>query len=991
MKKLYTLLLGTVMAFDSMAQTQEPCSMQGKIPSEIQESTSTLARRQAKDQYVIPMVFHVIHAGGVENVSDEQIHESIKQLNEDFAGEDINIDQVIPEFQDIIGRSDIRFVLANKDPQGNFTAGINRYFHPTFSANGDDGGTLERQYKQAYGWPREKYLNVFVLKSSGPNSGSAFAEYPSDEARYVWDDGVVTSHWALGRTGTAKDTHYKIMTHEVGHFLNLIHAWGEGGYQVASSCNGDDLVADTPNTIGNSGCNPNNVSCGSLDNTQNYMDYGYCTVMFTQGQVDRMMDALTSSVGGRNNLHADNNLVQTGITDYEVQAQISSEVHTIPVGHSIDFIDRSTSENSSIESWEWKFEGGEPASFSGKTPPAISYTHPGSYDVTLTVTDQAGNINTQVREAYVTVEQDIVMQNGTLRACDTKFFDSGRNSNYTNREDFTLTLLPEVDGNILEVAFNSFRLDNNCGNDYLEIYDGPNTSSTKLGTYCGTNSPGTVTSSHSSGALTFVFHSNVSNMYAGWDADVSCKASNGMQADFTLENENINLLIDPSITIVESSENGSSVINSWEWKFEGANIDSYSGQNPPELTYNAPGIYAVKLTISDGNESISKTTYVTVNKELKIANGTVDFCDGVFVDNGGSQGAYGNNENFVMTLNPGGADKYLEVDFAVFDVESDPESNSCQYDFLKIYDGPDASSPEIGLFCNDEGSTPPSTIKSSHASGALTFEFKSDGNTFLNGWVANVNCVSNQSDLNLDVQDMIVGSCALSPEVRPLVSGGTEPYTYEWIDLSSENTIATSATMNLDAGSYKLIVTDADNSIVEQEFTISREETVEITSLTDMTIKEYETNTTAFSVNVSGVSPLVYRWEPTVGLDDASILNPVPNPAQTTEYTLTVTDVYGCQVTQSVTVIVEDDNVLSSDDLRNEISVFPNPTEGKLQIVSNGLDLQLVEVYSLEGKLQSKYSLEGITEIDLSLLTSGVYQVKVIASGQVSVHKIILK
>ena len=274
----------------------------------LEQQTRRFARQRiTQTVYTIPVVFHVVHDGGVENISDAQIIDAVAQMNEDFSAQNAGITNVTNAFKSIVANVGFQFALAQKDPNGNPTTGITR----TRSALTYNGRQLA--LKQLIRWPREKYLNIWVVRSSDGGNGSAFAFYPGDtEGSYEIYDGIVSSHWAIGRTGTAVSTHYKILTHEVGHWANLKHTWGDQSNNGdAVGCSYDDEVGDTPNTIGNTGCNLTGSSCGSLDNTQNYMDYGNCTVMFTEGQKTRMLAAMNSNVGERTNIWSAANLAAT--------------------------------------------------------------------------------------------------------------------------------------------------------------------------------------------------------------------------------------------------------------------------------------------------------------------------------------------------------------------------------------------------------------------------------------------------------------------------------------------------------------------------------------------------------------------------------------------------------------------------------------------------------------------------------------------------------
>lgn len=259
-------------------------------------------------EITIPVVVHVVHDNGPENISDARIIAAIKQMTEDFhaypyAG---NVDGY-GYLQANVG---FTFKLAKLDPQGRPTSGITR----TRSNTTYDG--TEGPLQSTINWPREKYLNIWVVYSSDGSNGSAYSNYPStvaDGTGVEYWDGIVVSYWAVGPS--AVSGYEKILTHEAGHWANLIHTWGDtynNGDSRACSDPVGDRVADTPWTSGNSGC-ASNYTCSAWANTENFMDYGSCTTMFTIGQSDRMQAAMRSSVARRNNVWSQANLVATGL------------------------------------------------------------------------------------------------------------------------------------------------------------------------------------------------------------------------------------------------------------------------------------------------------------------------------------------------------------------------------------------------------------------------------------------------------------------------------------------------------------------------------------------------------------------------------------------------------------------------------------------------------------------------------------------------------
>lgn len=119
----------------------------------------------------------------------------------------------------------------------------------------------------------------------------------------------------------------------------------------------------------------------------------------------------------------------------------------------------------------------------------------------------------------------LISEGGIVETCSGEFYDSGGPSgNYGNAENFTMTFFPTTTGAKIQFDFTAFSVEpqSQCQWDFLEIFNGENTNSPLLGKYCGTNSPGLVTSTSVSGSLTFRFFSNRANAFPGWAATISC-------------------------------------------------------------------------------------------------------------------------------------------------------------------------------------------------------------------------------------------------------------------------------------------------------------------------------------------------------------------------------------------------------------------------------------------------------------------------------------
>lgn len=252
----------------------------------------------------IPIVFHVVYRTAAENISDAQIMSQLTILNNDFRK--LNADWLntpIP-FQGLVADCELQFCLAQQDPNGNPTTGINRVATTVTSFSSNNAVKYTAQ-GGANAWDRNRYLNIWVCNLGGGLLG--YAQFPGGAAA---TDGVVINYNATGDIGTAAAPYNKgrTATHEVGHWLNLYHIWGDDG----TGCNGSDQVNDTPNQGGsNYGC-PTfpKVSCSNGANGDmfmNYMDYtdDACMYMFTAGQKARI-DALFAAGGSRASLLTSN-------------------------------------------------------------------------------------------------------------------------------------------------------------------------------------------------------------------------------------------------------------------------------------------------------------------------------------------------------------------------------------------------------------------------------------------------------------------------------------------------------------------------------------------------------------------------------------------------------------------------------------------------------------------------------------------------------------
>ena len=175
-------------------------------------------------------------------------------------------------------------------------------------------------------------------------------------------DGIVILHSYTGSIGTSAPYKSRVLSHEVGHWLNLKHCWGDSNEPgLPENCNMDDEVEDTPNTSGWTSCTLSGATCGNVqDNVQNYMEYSYCCKMFTHRQGERMLAALTSPIAQRENLWQPENLAITGVLEAPqlCSARFGASRREVCAGIPVIYTDQSYF---GVTQRFWSFPGGTPS------------------------------------------------------------------------------------------------------------------------------------------------------------------------------------------------------------------------------------------------------------------------------------------------------------------------------------------------------------------------------------------------------------------------------------------------------------------------------------------------------------------------------------------------------------------------------------------------------------------------------------------------------
>ncbi len=353
--------------------------------------------RKDGELYTIPVVFHIVHNWGDENISNAQVENCIDVMNEYYSGENSSLGGVQPAFQDIIANVGFQFALARKTPNGDCTNGIVR----TASQTTYQGGGNLKEVSPI--WDRSMYLNVWVCRNI--ESGAAGYSYRPNSVNGAFgesNDGIVVRYDYVGVIEESSPNRATTMPHEAGHWLNLKHVWG-GTNSAAEpgNCGSDDSVSDTPLTLGWTSCDLDGETCGTLDNVENIMEYSGCRKMFTIGQAERMESALNSNTAERFNLWQEENLIATGVFDEAVVCHadfFTNDERIICIGQEIAFSDLSFN---GVTDWEWTFEGGTPAT-SNEASPVVHWENPGTFDVTLTVSNENGSESIS-KEDYIQI------------------------------------------------------------------------------------------------------------------------------------------------------------------------------------------------------------------------------------------------------------------------------------------------------------------------------------------------------------------------------------------------------------------------------------------------------------------------------------------------------------------------------------------------------------------------------------------------------------
>ncbi len=303
------------------------------------ESTTKSARLAVRTTVIrIPVVVHVLFRTAAENIDQAQIDSQIAALNRDYRLLNADRSGIPGPFSVFATDTLVEFALAVRDPQGNPTSGVTRTQTSKTAFPYDQFDNQATQKLDAMikfpgfgkaAWPRDSYLNLWTCTISGGLLG--YAQFPGGPPA---TDGVVIANTAFGSGGIARAPYNlgRTAVHEVGHWLNLLHIWGDDG----GGCTRSDNVDDTPNQANSNGSevrlsNFPHITCSNAPNGDmfmNYMDYvdDDTMLMFTKGQLRRMnatLDGPRASLAGSSGLtpvatprlNADDERVRSVVSD----------------------------------------------------------------------------------------------------------------------------------------------------------------------------------------------------------------------------------------------------------------------------------------------------------------------------------------------------------------------------------------------------------------------------------------------------------------------------------------------------------------------------------------------------------------------------------------------------------------------------------------------------------------------------------------------------
>ncbi|MCB0761635.1 MAG: T9SS type A sorting domain-containing protein [Flavobacteriales bacterium] len=897
--------------------------------------------RSSDEIYVIPTVVHIIHEGEglgqLSNISDEQVFSAIEALNNDFrkvAGTQGDGDGVD------VG---VEFCLASRDPEGNATTGIvrvNGTVIPNYADMGIEAssgvGANEADVKALSTWPREEYMNIWVVNEIENNDAGGgvqgFAYFPFNSPL----DGITILYNAFGTVGNLKPNtdENRTLTHEVGHYLGLYHTFHD-----TDACDDEtncvtqgDRVCDTPATPLSTMCS--SPACGTQQ-VENYMDYTSetCRNMFTDGQKLRMRATLLEDRGSV--------LESFGcvpVTDYDAGiASIefpglsicsstfdpeiiltnygSTTLTSVQITYSID--------NGPDQSYSWSGSLSQGQSTNVSLPSISGTVGMRTIHMSCHSPNGVADENTSNDELDKTFE----ISNGEALQLEISIDYFGTETSWIVHDD---------GGNV--VATGGPYINNAQGTIYNE-------------SICVTGGCYTFTMFDTYGDGMSFLNGFYTLVDGNGDTIAEGSGNFGEEAIHTFCVETV-VNNDPptanftnsgstaceggQIDYYDASANGPT---SWSWTFEGGVPQTSSNASPQNITYNTPGTYDVTLTVSNDGGSDTYTSTVTIvdGPTASLSSSAIschDGNDGVITATAGGTGPFsynwsnGGTSASISGLSSGNYSLMLTDGIGCTATASTFLSNPSAMNLSLVADDP---------LCNN-ASNGSLTATASNGGGGYTYSWSNGmtgsaisnipaGNytvvaTDANGCTASASAtLYNPSAISLNLSSTPV-SCPGNGDgsVSVSASGGAGNYTYAW-----SNGLTLSTISNLPAGTYTVTATDANGCAKNGNVTIQSPQPVAV-NLFDFDIA------CGGSSGSANVSPSGGTGAYTVSWSNGATGTSVSNLSEGS-YSVTVSDNNGCSAT-------EDFEITSSDALGVQIETSPiscfGMADGSLDAIVNG-------------------------------------------------------
>jgi PKD repeat protein len=870
--------------------------------------------------YTIPIVVHVLHTGEPvgtgSNISDAQIQSAIDALNEDYRkvpgtnGDGAGVD------------IEMQFCLAARDPNGNPTNGINRVDASSVTNYANEGisigqgsGASENTVKALSRWDRDDYYNIWIVNEIEDNDGGAgiqgFAYFPSSSAA---KDGAVILYNAFGTVGTLKSytSLNRTATHEIGHAFFLYHTFQGNSCSESNCATQGDQVCDTPPTTSNTGCN--SPACSGTQQVENYMDYTHetCMDMFTQGQKDRMRNALEtmrSSLITSLGCTPPNNL-DAGIVDiinpdnYSCSTSISPEVELKNFG----------SNTLTSVQIKYRVDGGaiQTYTYSGSLSSGESEMvdlptiNVGTGQHSLEVYTQSPNGGTDGFQSNDDTTTDFEVVSGTTVTVSIEVDNYGNETTW-DIQDANGTVVasggPFPSGAYGTAFETDVCLSNECFD--FTIYD-----SYGDGICCGYGFGGYQVTDDSGAILaesgTDFEESETTEMCLGGGS-----SSNPPVAEFSAE-----LTTACTNGWIQFNDLSTGNPSSWSWSFPGATPSSSTVQNP-SVVYNTPGTKNVTLTVTNANgtDTETKSGYITISSPASLTTSVTDASCHNSSDGSIDLSISGGISPYIIDWSSGQStmdiDGLDEGTYTVLVVDA----AGCQSNTAAYVDAPMpinvSNTTSTDASCSNDGSA---TVSPSGGSGGYTYLWNDNQQqtgqtasalasgsytvvvTDSEGCQATTQItVDGGGDINVNNGSKTHVTCFGSSDGTATVNpnGGASPYTYLWSDGQTTQTAT-----GLSGGSIGVTVTDASGCQQSRSFFIQEPDqlTVEVLAISDEACPGMENGAIDAEI-MGGTSPYTYHWN---GAGLGQSLNPQNIAAGT--YVLSVNDENGCTTGQGIVV-----------------------------------------------------------------------------------------